>query len=43
MDASVCNKGEIYGKKTLNSVYLYAYQSNSYLGNKLYAIYLCAF
>lgn len=42
MDASVCNKGEIYGKNPLNSVYLYAYQSNSYLGNKLYAIYLRA-
>ncbi len=43
MDASVCNKGGIYGKNPLNSVYLYAYQSNSYLRNKLYAIYLCTF
>ena len=43
MDASVCNKGEIYEKNPLNSVYLYAYQSNSYLGNKSYAIYLCTF
>ena len=43
IDASVFNKGEIYEKNPLNSVYLYAYQSNSYLGNKSYAIYLCTF
>lgn len=43
IDASVFNKGEIYEENPLNSVYLYAYQSNSCLANKLYAIYLYTF
>ena len=43
IDTSVFNKGGNIWKNPLNFVYLYAYQSNTCLGNKLYAIYLCTF